>query len=1742
MKIYRKWNKKMMTKSRDEDIKNSMLENFGKSNSVVKMAFMAVLALIMVLGAIGGAEAAITTVPGNAWSQIYTNTNAFPGTIAYTVNAGSNTNRLLVVAVSSSIDAAGAKTCSVTYGGQSMTQVTADGGSTQAHTYLFRLSEAGLDAAANTNLIFTWGGAGSASVNNVFATVYDGVDQSANPIGSSVSGTGTTSVALPSNLTIAAGEQAVEVVNMSRTGGTTYRTITTPATNWTSVLGPLSTNDGTVYNSSYILTDATAGTTNANHTISSATASIYAMSAMSIKASQATTAGTATAVAASGTTINVSMPYTDDGNANNTYTVDYKLSLSGTWTNWVTNAAHTTSPYTTTITGLSAGTSYDVRVTYNDTDGVNGSATQTISNIFTWNTLTVGDATNPANKTVYRSEADKAVSAFTLSVDAGTATVSQIVVTGTASAGSSQTETSAAKIYQDNNGDREWDAGDTLIASTTFATNTATFSGLSISVTTTTVNYIIAYDISATATSGRTLQAQVSGITSTANTNTDNDTNDATLTIGTQTLTAGDGTDPAAKNVYRTDTNKALDTFTLSLNAGNTTVTQIVVTSTTSLGSGQTETSAVKIWQDTGTTANEWDAGDTLIASTTFATNTATFSGLSIPVTTATDTYIVTVDISATATATRTITAQLSGISSSAQTNTDNDTGGATLTITSQTLTVGDATNPTNKTVYRSEADKAISAFTLSVDAGTATVSQIVVTGTASAGSSQTETSAAKIYQDNNGDREWDAGDTLIASTTFATNTATFSGLSISVTTTTVNYIIAYDISATATSGRTLQAQVSGITSTANTNTDSDNNDATLTIGTQTLTVGNGTNPANANAPRSSTNNALDGFTLSLNGGSGTVSTLTVTGSANFTATNIPTNGVKIYRDAGTIGTLDGTDTLISSGSTAIAGNATTVTLASAETVTTTSANYLVTVDITAGATLSQTFTGNISAATGSGIGTPVDNDTTSATLTITAAQTLTIGNGTNPASANALRSSTNNALDGFTLSLNTGSGTVSTLTVTGSANFNATNIPTNGVKIYRDAGTIGTLDGTDTLISSGSTAIAGNATTVTLASAETVTTTSANYLVTVDITAGATLSQTFTGNISAATGSGIGTPVDNDTTSATLTIIASLSTITSCAGCHDYPPLDGTRSGVTGAFVGDHQVHTYICSTCHVIPATETSADFAHRNANIQMKAGATAIDNGYYDKNGNSAYNAGVDDTFAQTNSPVTASCRTVSCHGGVTTPQWGVGTTTCSDCHAGVVKSVRRTTTGASSDFSKEGTGSTHVAAGINTPLKATCQACHGSHLGLGLDPNASLLNADSGAAITFDGTAASTEVFCISCHDSNGATRLGTPTDPFGTDGANVVNIGWTIGTVAHSQASNVNKCMACHGDASGTGTTLSPTINAHGSSSKKLTRYSYTAGAEQTFCYNCHGTTVANGAQDSIQPMFAKTYPHAVADCAACHNKHIATIASPLSGMSGADPSTPGAGAQPTFSTVTVTDPDHQYKVCFNCHSNFSAGATKKVDIDFNTANDSFHWVEKDKYSYTVNTGTSKGIWTIATFNLNAVPTQGTKKYVEVMMPRSGFTYNDANLRTLALRCSDCHGPNAADGGVAVPEGPHGSSVAKILKVPAGSPYTTWNATTSSLTGNTWCLNCHNPSFTNSGFRPSDGHLYGGSGKHQRACQYCHIPIPHGSGSEGTGVANQRRHLLKTTTFTEGIDSETSGSQSQHGSWVIPGCT
>jgi len=253
-----------------------------KLRSPTKRIVVAVIIVLLVMMALPAAPASAAISLQQAWSTVYTGA-AFPTTYSYPVTAGAN--RMLVVAVSSSISAAAVQTAAtVTYGGQSLTRQVGDLASAgRAHTYLFYLKDtpAVMDGAAQ-NLVVTIIG-GTPSYNFVYAAVYAGVDQSANPITSSqnfnsLAISQTTVGPFATALTIGSGDQAVEIINLTQSA-TPAQTITVWAVNWFPILGP---NSALNLYSSYVATDITAGTTTSLHTASGNTLS--SMSAMSMKA------------------------------------------------------------------------------------------------------------------------------------------------------------------------------------------------------------------------------------------------------------------------------------------------------------------------------------------------------------------------------------------------------------------------------------------------------------------------------------------------------------------------------------------------------------------------------------------------------------------------------------------------------------------------------------------------------------------------------------------------------------------------------------------------------------------------------------------------------------------------------------------------------------------------------------------------------------------------------------------------------------------------------------------------------------------------------------------------------------------------------------------------------------------------------------------------------------------------------------------------------------------------------------------------------------------------------------------------------------------------------------------------------------------------------------------------------------------------------------------------------------------
>jgi hypothetical protein len=251
-----------------------MLKN--RRTVVSIFAALVLLAVICATLPAGIARAAISVQQG--WTNLY-NGAAYPGTYSYAVGAGSE--RILIVAVSSTRSNAGAQTVSASYGGQALTLAVGDAGSaTRQHTYIFYLLDT--PAVMNggpQNLTVTVAG-GTSSRNFVYAAVYAGVDQ-AGPITDTANFNGGTTQSTAVGpfspaLSIPSGGQAVEVINLTRGSGGA-RTINTWAANWSSV-----TTDTSTSFRAYIATDGTAGSTTSQHTASGN--AFRSMSAVSLAA------------------------------------------------------------------------------------------------------------------------------------------------------------------------------------------------------------------------------------------------------------------------------------------------------------------------------------------------------------------------------------------------------------------------------------------------------------------------------------------------------------------------------------------------------------------------------------------------------------------------------------------------------------------------------------------------------------------------------------------------------------------------------------------------------------------------------------------------------------------------------------------------------------------------------------------------------------------------------------------------------------------------------------------------------------------------------------------------------------------------------------------------------------------------------------------------------------------------------------------------------------------------------------------------------------------------------------------------------------------------------------------------------------------------------------------------------------------------------------------------------------------
>ncbi|WP_334109484.1 cytochrome c3 family protein [Thermodesulfitimonas autotrophica] len=372
------------------------------------------------------------------------------------------------------------------------------------------------------------------------------------------------------------------------------------------------------------------------------------------------------------------------------------------------------------------------------------------------------------------------------------------------------------------------------------------------------------------------------------------------------------------------------------------------------------------------------------------------------------------------------------------------------------------------------------------------------------------------------------------------------------------------------------------------------------------------------------------------------------------------------------------------------------------------------------------------------------------------------------------------------------------------------------------------------------------------------------------------------------------------------------------------------------------------------------------------------------------------------------------------------------------------------------------------------------------------------------------------FCIKCHDGDPPKEKASPTEfvpvtvvfpetPFTTNTG-----GWDKKDYKASAHGGVITCGECH--------------ESHGSDYPALQRYKEDTPEVDGECLRCHNSSKVLGAPDiksdllaaASHPTLTVTGVHKNtedytklqkrhAECADCHDVHVATKDKAIKGVSGVfiDPKDSSWNDWPGNATFTSTlelkrPINAEHELCFKCHSYYSYGSTPpsgETDQakEFNPNNVSYH-----------------AVW-------------GGSRMQQFEYPAGSKTYyyygkfTGSWSATSPMKCSDCHG---SPSGV---RGPHGSQYAFILKAPWNPDTgTDGKSGTGKDTRDHLCFLCHDYNFyagTDEGsaterskFSGSCGCDGGGKysynlhafhvGRKGYACAACHGAIPHGYKKRG----------------------------------------
>jgi hypothetical protein len=266
-----------------------------------------------------------------------------------------------------------------------------------------------------------------------------------------------------------------------------------------------------------------------------------------------------------------------------------------------------------------------------------------------------------------------------------------------------------------------------------------------------------------------------------------------------------------------------------------------------------------------------------------------------------------------------------------------------------------------------------------------------------------------------------------------------------------------------------------------------------------------------------------------------------------------------------------------------------------------------------------------------------------------------------------------------------------------------------------------------------------------------------------------------------------------------------------------------------------------------------------------------------------------------------------------------------------------------------------------------------------------------------------------------------------------------------------------------------------------------------------------------------------------AECADCHDVHVATETDAIKGVSGVAPTYTANTPWVTAADYTFKKPvDHEYELCFKCHSPYNYGTTPPDPTPSSTTQVTGGFAQTDltKEFNPYNPGYH------AVVGESKIPPD----YGKFVSP---WTYNSP------MKCTDCHG-SAREG---APAGPHGSTEAFILKARWNPDTSDTDATGKSGTQDHLCFDCHDYNFYVNGQGTETSKFSGGGdncqcknnlhgGHHAgKGCACCHGAIPHGY---------FRRGMLVTTgdgsPYTTGVKITSISVPTNPGQWQKNDCS